>query len=50
MSATNKASREQVLARQERRRSNAAGTHRDRRDRRVRTRANAKARAMREYA
>jgi hypothetical protein len=39
---------EQLRARNELRRSGAAGTHRDRRDRRVRTRQAQKARALRD--
>jgi len=43
-----KASPEQVRARQDRRRSNAAGKHLDKRTKRQRTRAAAKSRAIRE--
>lgn len=46
---TNKASREQVIARQERKRSGAAGTHGDRRTKRNRTRSAQKRRAISEY-
>lgn len=41
---------DQLRARLELRRSGAAGSHKDRRDRRVRTRSAAKARAMRDFA
>jgi len=44
-----KASPEQVRARQDRRRSNAAGKHLDKRTKRARTRAAQKARALRDY-
>lgn len=46
--STTAASPEQLRARQERRRSSAAGKHADKRTRRQRTRAAAKDRALRE--
>ncbi len=47
--ATGAAPKERVQARQELRRSNAAGKHQDRRNKRARTRSAAKQRAMRDY-
>lgn len=44
-----KDSPERIRARQERKRSGAAGKHQDRRTKRARTRAASKARALREY-
>ena len=47
--ATGAAPKERIQARQELRRSNAAGKHQDKRDKRARTRGAAKQRALRDW-